>query len=62
LTTKVDDLDDELVKDKGDTYYTAFLAGSETPKDPTTLAKALSRPGKEVNEWREVVLKEYHSL
>ncbi len=50
LTTKVNDLDDELVKDKGNAYYTAFLAGSETPKDPTTLAKALSRPRKEANE------------
>jgi hypothetical protein len=41
LTTKVNDLDNELVKDKGNTYYTAFLAGSETPKDPTILAQAL---------------------
>jgi hypothetical protein len=62
LTTKVNDLDDELVKDKGDAYYTAFLAGSETPEDPTTLAEALSRPGKEANEWRDAVLKEYRSL
>ncbi len=50
LTTKVNDLDDELVKDKGNTYYTAFLAGSETPKDPIILAEALSRPGKEANK------------
>ncbi len=42
LTTKVNDLDDKLVKDKGNTYYTAFLVRSKTPKDPTILAKALS--------------------
>jgi hypothetical protein len=62
LTTRVDDLDDKLIKDKGDAYYTAFLTGSETLKDPITLAKALSRLRKEVNEWREAVLKEYRSL
>ncbi len=41
LTTKVNDLDNELVKDKGNTYYTAFLVGSETLKDPIILVKAL---------------------
>jgi hypothetical protein len=39
-----------------------FLVGSKTLKDPTILAKALSRPGKEANKWHEVVLKEYHLL
>ena len=62
LTTKVNDLDNELVKDKGNTYYTAFLVESETPKDPTTLAKALLWPRKEANKWHEAVLKEYYSL
>jgi hypothetical protein len=62
LTTKVDDLDDKLIKDKGNAYYIAFLAGSETLEDPIILVKALSRPGKEVNEWRDAVLKEYRSL
>ena len=43
-------MDNELVKDKDNTYYTAFLVGSKTPKNPTILAKALSRPGKEANK------------
>jgi hypothetical protein len=42
LTIKVNDLNDELIKDKGNAYYTAFLAGSKTFKDPITLVKALS--------------------
>ncbi len=62
LTTKVNDLDNELIKDKGNTYYITFLAGSKTLKDPTILAKALSWPRKEANKWREAVLKEYHLL
>jgi len=42
LTIKVNDLDDELIKDKGNAYYTAFLARSETLEDPITLIKAFS--------------------
>jgi hypothetical protein len=55
-------LDDEVIKDKGNAYYTAFLAGSKPLKDPITLVKALSRLVKEVNEWHEAILKEYRSL
>jgi hypothetical protein len=40
-----EDLDDEDTTDKGDSYYLAFLAGSQTtPKDLTTLKQALRRP------------------
>jgi hypothetical protein len=42
LIIKVDDLDDEVIKDKGNAYYIAFLARSEILKDLTTLVKALS--------------------
>jgi glycosyltransferase involved in cell wall biosynthesis len=62
LIIKVNDLNDEVIKDKGNAYYIAFLTRSEPLKDLTTLIKALSRLVKEVNEWREVVLKEYRSL
>ncbi len=41
LTTKVNDFNNEIVKDKGNAYYIAFLVGSKPPKDPTILAKAL---------------------
>jgi hypothetical protein len=41
LITRVDDLNDELIKDKGNAYYIAFLAGSKTLEDPITLVKAL---------------------
>ena len=50
LITKINNLDNKIVKDKGNTYYTAFLAGSKPLEDPTTLAKALSQPVKEANE------------
>jgi hypothetical protein len=42
LTIKVNDLNDELIKDKGNAYYIAFLARSKTLEDPITLVKALS--------------------
>jgi hypothetical protein len=40
----------------------AFKVGSESFEDPTILEQALNRPGKEANEWREAVVKEYKSL
>jgi hypothetical protein len=42
LIIKVNDLNDELIKDKGNAYYIAFLARSKTLKDLITLTKALS--------------------
>ena len=62
LVNWANDLDDEVITDKGDSYYMAFKAGSESPEDPTTLEQALNRPGKEADEWREAVVKEYKSL
>ena len=50
LITKINNLDNKIVKDKYNTYYTAFLAGSKSPEDPTILAEALSRPVKEADE------------
>jgi hypothetical protein len=42
LIIKVDDLDDELIKDKGNAYYIAFLVRSEILEDLITLVEALS--------------------
>jgi hypothetical protein len=42
LIIKVNDLNNELIKDKSNAYYITFLARSETFKDPITLIKALS--------------------
>ena len=50
LTIKVNDLNNELIKDKGNAYYIAFLIRSKTFKDLIILIKALSRLKKEVNE------------
>ena len=50
LTTKIDDLDNKVVKDKCNTYYIVFLVGSESPENPIILAEVLSRSVKEVNE------------
>jgi hypothetical protein len=36
-----EDLDDEDITNKGDSYYLAFLAGSQTLEDLTTLEQAL---------------------
>lgn len=58
----VNDLDNEDVSDKGDSYYLAFMAGSDLPEDPTTLKDALNRPRTEAEEWRQAVVKEYRSL
>ncbi len=59
LITKVNNFNNKIVKDKGNAYYTAFLVGSEPPKNLTILAKALLRPAKEADKQRKVVLKEY---
>jgi glycosyltransferase involved in cell wall biosynthesis len=62
LIIKVNDLNDELIKDKGNAYYIAFLARFKILKDPITLVKALSWLKKEINEWHDTILKEYRSL
>jgi len=42
LITKIDNLDNKIVKDKYNTYYITFLAGSESSEDSTILAETLS--------------------
>ncbi len=62
LTTKVNNFNNKIVKDKGNTYYIAFLAGSKPLKDLTILAKALLRLSKEADKQHKAVLKEYYLL
>ena len=50
LIIKINDLNNKIIKNKNNIYYTAFLAGSEPFKDFIILIKVLSRFIKEVNK------------
>ena len=50
LTNWIDNLNNKIIKDKGNSYYFSFLVGSEPLEDLIILVKVLSRSGKETNK------------
>ncbi len=62
LINWANNLNNKVITNKSNLYYIAFKAGSKSPKDLTILEQTLNCPGKEANEQREAIVKEYKSL